>query len=450
MTNLRSGKGGVIAVADATILIAACVGFSLWRVGPETSTIFRPGGLVGVGILALSTLFSVAAMGGYRLDPSLRNLLMAAEFLTACIAGLVISLFVMHVLFLGTEIQSQSRMVYVFASMAFIPAGLGIRFALEWFSRSVSVTRPILFIGSAPAFQQFEAFVVRSGIRSHVEGILIDGEEGFRPVWNVLSEAPSRFEALVLDNDLKKFPEELLHELMRLHFNKLPVLRMRAYLAAMRRQIPALDIDADWIFGRDFHLAAHSPYLTIKRVADTGFAAVALVALAPVLLVIAMAIKLSDGGPIFFNQKRVGLGGHVFQIWKFRSMVVGAERGEPYTRPNDVRVTRLGSLLRKLRVDELPQLFNILKGDMSLIGPRPEWERLVTVYEREIPYYHLRHLVKPGLTGWAQLNQSYGESLQDAIEKLRFDLYYIEYCSPILDLEILLKTALHLFFLRGR
>jgi len=131
-------------------------------------------------------------------------------------------------------------------------------------------------------------------------------------------------------------------------------------------------------------------------------------------------------------------------------MVVGAEAGPAYTCGGDPRVTRVGRILRKLRIDELPQLFNVLSGDMSLIGPRPEWERLVSVYEKEIPFYHLRHLVKPGITGWAQLNFPYGESLKDAMEKLRFDLYYIRFYSPVLDLEIVLKTVLHILSVRGR
>ncbi len=149
---------------------------------------------------------------------------------------------------------------------------------------------------------------------------------------------------------------------------------------------------------------------------------------------------MESPGPAIFRQLRVGMNEHTFMVYKFRSMCMGADKGDKYTRKGDARVTRLGNILRKSRIDELPQLWNVFKGDMSLIGPRAEWVELVRDYEMKIPYYHFRHLVRPGITGWAQVNYPYGENLQDTIEKLKYDLYYVRHYSFTLDFTIVLKT----------
>jgi sugar transferase (PEP-CTERM system associated) len=161
----------------------------------------------------------------------------------------------------------------------------------------------------------------------------------------------------------------------------------------------------------------------------------------PLMLLTALAIKLDSRGPIFYMQKRVGIHNTSFQIIKFRSMRVDAEANGPvWACEADARVTHVGRWIRKLRIDELPQLFNIIRGEMSLIGPRPERPVFVEQLEQRIPYYSERHLVKPGLTGWAQVRYPYGASFEDALEKHQYDLYYIKNQSPMLDALILLET----------
>jgi len=152
-----------------------------------------------------------------------------------------------------------------------------------------------------------------------------------------------------------------------------------------------------------------------------------------------------------FRQKRVGEGEKIFTLYKFRTMIDGAEKetGPVWSRENDVRVTKLGKFLRKSRLDEIPQLFNVLKGDMSLIGPRPERSFFVESLRKQIPYYSERHCVKPGITGWAQVRYEYGDSIADALEKLRYDLYYIKHLSFLLDFLIIFDTAKVIFFGRG-
>jgi lipopolysaccharide/colanic/teichoic acid biosynthesis glycosyltransferase len=161
----------------------------------------------------------------------------------------------------------------------------------------------------------------------------------------------------------------------------------------------------------------------------------------PVMVLTALAILVVDGRPIFYRQNRYGQKGRVFPLYKFRTMKTRAEEGSIYTAEKDERITALGKILRPTRLDELPQLMNVLLGDMSLIGPRAEWVRCVERYEKEIPFYHLRHEVPPGLTGWAQVNFPYGASVEDTREKLRYDLYYIRNHSFLLDFQIVLKTV---------
>ncbi len=189
-----------------------------------------------------------------------------------------------------------------------------------------------------------------------------------------------------------------------------------------------------------------------KRSMDILLSAIGIVLVLPVLPVIALLIKLTSPGPVLFKQKRVGERGDEFTLVKFRTMCNDAEKntGAVWASEDDPRITRLGAWLRKLRIDEIPQLLNVLKGEMSFIGPRPERKEFVEKLSETIPYYGKRHFVKPGITGWAQVSYAYGASEQDALEKLRYDLYYIKNYSIILDVIILLETVKVVFLGRGR
>ncbi len=195
------------------------------------------------------------------------------------------------------------------------------------------------------------------------------------------------------------------------------------------------------IYGRGF---AKDPLtLSVKRVLDILASALGLVLSLPIGLVAAAAIKLTSRGPVFFTQERVGEDGETFRLVKFRTMRVDAEKesGPVWAQPNDRRVTPVGKLLRLSRIDEIPQFLNILRGQMSFVGPRPERPHFVAQLQEQIPFYILRHTVKPGLTGWAQVCHPYGASLEDAREKLRYDLYYIKNIGILFDLNIILRTV---------
>ncbi len=190
--------------------------------------------------------------------------------------------------------------------------------------------------------------------------------------------------------------------------------------------------------------------LAAKRVFDVAVASLLLLLAAPLLLVVMLAIKLDSKGPIFYRQERVGLGGRSYWLWKFRSMRTDAEKdGAVWARANDDRVTRVGRFIRKTRIDEIPQVLNVLLGDMSFVGPRPERPVFVEQLKQQIPFYGLREAVKPGITGWAQIRYPYGASVEDARNKLEFDLYYVKNGSLFLDIGIIFHTVRHVLLGRG-
>ena len=201
-------------------------------------------------------------------------------------------------------------------------------------------------------------------------------------------------------------------------------------------------LSASWlIFGDGFNQGALRT--GVKRVFDVLSATILCVLSAPLMLVAALFIKLESAGPLLYRQDRVGQNGRSFSIAKFRSMRTDAEKdGKPrWASANDDRVTRVGHIIRRLRIDELPQLFNVLRGDMSLVGPRPERPFFVDQLTQEIPFYALRHSVKPGVTGWAQVRYPYGATVEDSQEKLQYDLYYVKNHTLFLDLVVLMETV---------
>lgn len=184
-------------------------------------------------------------------------------------------------------------------------------------------------------------------------------------------------------------------------------------------------------------------YQALKRAIDIGLSLIGIIVLFPLGIVISILIFLENRLPVFYIQKRVGKGGKIFNLYKFRSMVNGAEQytGPVWAKKNDPRITAIGRILRKTRLDEIPQLFNVLKGEMSLVGPRPERPEIIEYLKREIPNYTKRLQLKPGLTGLAQVNHHYDASLDDVRKKLACDLYYMENQSLLIDLAIFLKTV---------
>jgi exopolysaccharide biosynthesis polyprenyl glycosylphosphotransferase len=228
------------------------------------------------------------------------------------------------------------------------------------------------------------------------------------------------------------------------------VVRPHEFYERVMRRASLEDLDESW-FLFDRPLRARRTYAAIKRIIDVVAGLLGSLLVCLIVPVIALLIRLDDGGPVFFRQERVGRGRKPFLIWKFRTMRVDAEADGPvWAVPDDGRVTRIGRLLRRTRLDELPQFFNVLKGDMALVGPRPERPQFVRVLERAVPFYQRRHLMRPGITGWATVRFGYGDTVTDKWRSHEYDLYYLKHRSPLLDLEILARTVVVMLLRKGQ
>lgn len=237
-------------------------------------------------------------------------------------------------------------------------------------------------------------------------------------------------------------PVWLTRKILEARLRGIEIIEMPTIYEKLTEKVPVQYIEDQWLlFADGFSLLSKEYVQKIKRVVDFGIASLLLLLTAPLMAFTALAIKLESPGPVFYQQKRVGKGGRVFTVLKFRSMRSDAESGgAQWAKKRDPRVTRVGKWIRVFRIDELPQIWNVFTGDMSLIGPRPERPEFVKELESQIPYYSVRHTVTPGITGWAQVKYPYGASFDDAVRKLEYDLYYIKNMSILLDLKIILRT----------
>jgi sugar transferase (PEP-CTERM system associated) len=294
--------------------------------------------------------------------------------------------------------------------------------------------------------------------------VLIMYEEGEQNVWvdfktlapikvagNALNEkardAGAKKVIVALGEKRGRLP---IRELLQCRLDGVEVIDGNSFIEMLTGKLIVRNLNPGWlIFSEGFHKSAVKGVL--KRLTDIFLSLVLLVLLSPLMAVVAVLIKLDSKGPVIFSQQRAGKGRHKFQIYKFRSMVQDAEEatGPVWAGEDDPRITRIGKIIRRLRIDELPQIWNVLKGDMSFVGPRPEREVFIKELIRQIPYYDARLTVKPGVTGWAQINYAYGASVEDAVEKLNYDLFYIKNMSFMMDLLIILRTVKIVLFGRG-
>ena len=247
----------------------------------------------------------------------------------------------------------------------------------------------------------------------------------------------------------KRLPVDML---LRCRMAGVRVVEAASLFESLSGRIPLRDLRPSWlIFSGGFQKPR--AMATLKRAGEAVVAALLLVLTLPVAALTALCVRLSSPGPVLYRQTRVGMGGKEFELMKWRTMGADAEKASGpvwATGENDPRITRLGRLMRKTRLDEVPQLWNVLRGDMSFVGPRPERPHFVQKLRQVIPYYDERHSVRPGITGWAQVKFPYGSTIEDAEEKFEFDLYYVKHMSLLLDIAIVLETAKVMLLGRGR
>ncbi len=282
-------------------------------------------------------------------------------------------------------------------------------------------------------------------------GIVIDGVSilgDSRQLADIIKKYSINKVIVCAGQDLRR---EVYRKLVQAGFGGVSVSEMPVFYERITGKIPVLRNSYLWPgFAERYGVKKNIYNIKIKNVMDKILGAAGFIVAAPLLIGTAILIKIDSKGPVIYAQKRVGLNEEIFVLYKFRSMCIDAEsNGAVWAVENDPRITRVGKFIRLLRIDELPQFWNVLKGEMSFVGPRPERPEFVTRLETEVPYYMLRHCVKPGITGWAQINYPYGDSVEDAREKLQYDLFYIKNQSFLLDLYIMLNTGRVVLFGMG-
>ncbi|MFN7964262.1 MAG: exopolysaccharide biosynthesis polyprenyl glycosylphosphotransferase [Acidobacteriota bacterium] len=309
----------------------------------------------------------------------------------------------------------------------------------------VTESGSVLIIGQGRSAELCSSTLISRGAgRFRLSGVVtpLQVQELLRPLdsphpHGKFRKVPERW-VVALDDRRAGLP---LESLLQARFRGVKIQNASQFLEDLTGQVPVKQTrPGDLVFSNGF---AFSPaWMLLKTVWEWCLAVLLMVLVAPVLLAAALAIKLDDRGPIFFRQTRVGRFGRLFDVIKLRTMRQNAEAAGPqFAALDDPRVTRVGKFLRQTRIDELPQLFNILRGEMALVGPRPERPEFVEQYSKEIEFFDLRLSVRPGITGWAQVNEGYTSDSDGAIEKLSFDMYYLKHMSPLLDMRIVFDTV---------
>ncbi len=346
------------------------------------------------------------------------------------------------------------RGVFLLAAVFIVTLVAGWRLAFDWLSLRVGPSERLLLVGTNAAAVDLarELYMRRQELGVELVGFVDPdpakvGDTVINPgVVGTVAEIPQ----IVRDHKVDRVVVSLADARGKLSMDRLLEMKLNEgvmfdHLASVYEEytgkIAIENLRPSWfVFSSGFRKSRM--FLAAKRAVDVGLAATALVVLSPLLLLVGIAVRLTSPGPALYHQVRVGQNNTPFLVHKFRSMRVNAEAesGAVWAQKQDPRVTPIGSFLRRSRLDEFPQLWNVLVGDMSLVGPRPERPEFVEDLTRQIPFYGQRHVVKPGMTGWAQVRYSYGASVIDAMEKLQYDLFYIKNMSMSLDVFVLIET----------
>jgi sugar transferase (PEP-CTERM system associated) len=397
---------------------------------------------------AVVMIFSMTALGMYQLSfrEGFRATLL--RLMPSCVLGFVLVTLVFYVLpelYLG-------RGIVGFMFLVAAPAILVVRILFFKSAKAKLLQSRVLFLGVGPQARECSVLAEdpRLDHKYHIVGYVpVPNEECFvspsqlLPMEGSLTEMIDKHDVheIVVTVQNRRGGALPIRELLICKLNGIKVTDSAAFFEREACQIRVDSLQPSWlVFGNGFDQGFSR--IACKKIFDVTVSLCVLIVALPILLVTALLIFMEDRGPIFYRQERVGKDGHPFMVLKFRSMRADAERcGTPqWASTNDPRTTRVGRIIRLLRIDEFPQILNVLKGDMSFVGPRPERPFFVEQLCEEVPYYDVRHSVKPGITGMAQVRYQYGASVADAVQKLQYDLYYVKNNSLFLDLLILIDT----------
>lgn len=400
-------------------------------------------------IFAFSVIALFYVFGSYDLLENSRGQIIVRH-LAAVIPSI---LFVVFIAFIFYKERSGVRGRGVLLGSALLFAFISVvpRLVIWKVLQQIQATQKWLFLVSYSLKESLESELKKRGFFPRCEFVVLKTRD--------LTEFQSRLEdswsALVLalnEDDKLLVEKDLGLKLMEARFNNLGIFDLARFYERSLQKVPSDYLGHQWfIFNDGFNLVTAPTQIRLKRLMDLVLSFGLLSLVWPLMLIVALLIKIDSSGPVLYKQVRTGFRGRNFFVLKFRSMRTDAEaKGAVWAQSQDPRVTRIGKWIRLTRIDELPQLFNVFRGEMSFIGPRPERPEFDSMLEKEIPYYSLRYLVRPGITGWAQVMYPYGASVEDAKQKLEYDLYYIKNFRPWLDFIIVLRTIKIVLFGKGR
>ena len=450
MTEGTSIRRLLLPALDVAGLVGAFLIAVYFRFGQDTTALVEYSNLTIKSLVNTSVLVLCLYYGGYYEEwLSQRLLETALRALRALVAGTLILLAVYYAV---PSLTVGRGILLLYLPLAFFFL-MSLRALYRWVGEDDAFAQNVLILGTGSSAQE----VVRQMLKQRLLGLRVVGflsdnsEDVGKRIVNPtvvgttgeLALVARRFQVsrivVALDDRRGRMPVE---ELLRCRIDGIQVEEAASVLERLTGQIPIKNLRPSLlVFSPGFNESRLQRRL--KSAGEFVLAALALIALGPLLLVLVMAVRLSSPGPALYGQERVGERGRTFRLLKLRTMRLDAEAASGpvwASGDGDPRITRLGRLLRKTRLDELPQLINVLRGQMSFVGPRPERPHFVDQLRKVIPFYDERHSVRPGITGWAQVKSGYGSSIEDAQVKLQFDLFYIKHVSFALDLGILLDT----------
>jgi sugar transferase (PEP-CTERM system associated) len=440
------------------VLIAAMLlpmgAFSSRGVPLPVSQLLLPAALFAAFMALLYSFFGMYRRGAISVSSkALLGRALLAVVMGSCVAYLA----------LEAEGSSRFALPLLASAVPLMLVGVAMVRGFVFLARRASVgVRRVLIVGTGPEAQGVARDLSAGGSTRHtVVGFYPAGPDaGFegsadRSIFSSSSTIDQLVQKHRVDEVIVAVREQRggtvpMDQLLACRIRGIPVLDLAGFFERAKGEVPTESLKASWlVYGHGF-VQGRLRTMT-KRVFDLVASLLLLAIASPVMLFTALAVRLESRGPIIYRQERVGLGGRSFMCLKFRSMKTDAEKDgvARWATKNDSRVTRVGSFIRKMRIDELPQLISVLRGEMSLVGPRPERPSFVSQLQEQIPYYDIRHSVKPGVTGWAQVRYSYGASVEDARRKHQFDLYYVKNNSLFLDLLVLVETVSVVLFREG-
>ena len=434
------------AIDFVLLLVAAEAGWALrmWQIEGQFDSEGAP--LPNMLVFALVLQTAMLSVGVYGVEAMQSARFAVARLLVAVGLGIIL----LSLVFFMFPPVAFWRSSLLYATLIALMSMAGIRILFRDLLGGERLKRRVLVLGAGPRAARIEALA-----RTEGAGFAVVGFVAMNDGAPVVGGAVNRADLASLPGHLLKLGAGEVVLALEERRNALPLndlLRVKTtgvhvhdFSTFLERETGRVDLDSvnpSWLIFSDGFSSGRRLSSAGKRLFDVIVSLAILVVAVPVIAIAALAVKLESHGPAFYRQRRVGLYGQTFDLLKIRSMRVDAEVGGKavWAQKDDPRVTRVGALIRKVRIDELPQAWSVLKGEMSFVGPRPERPQFVADLEARLPYYAERHVVKPGITGWAQINYPYGSSVEDAREKLEYDLYYAKNYTPFLDILILLQT----------